>query len=394
MFSTYDINYDEFKALINKFANELNFPFEEFFIEKEESKLESGMAFLHYNIKYDDKNKNLLRLFVEIAKNQNESKREKMYSLELGFSDTPATFYFRSPDMPSPLDRWLSNCLKTIHEYKRTPFDYYFHNFPYLNHGVEGASDPTAYLFKITLFGILKNDRVKQVWIARIQHISEGDLYRSFSYAILPYGSVYWLLFPDAVGLDSGGARGGYETIEKSIKEAQKRGKIKIIDIVSSLEEFKDKFKALYPKDFEPPYRENIYERVIRMKKNDAQLVVFFTEIQRIDEEIKKQEYMPALREMRALIEELCKYICQTNGIQIKADDPNINHLSSALLENKIIDHHILSWFNAFNSVANEAAHGIDSSKVFDMNHEIKNDLFETTIKLGHHLILQLFSKV
>lgn len=58
------------------------------------------------------------------------------------------------------------------------------------------------------------------------------------------------------------------------------------------------------------------------------------------------------------------------------------------------IDPHIMSWFEAFNSIANESAHEIDSSKVFEMEHEIKKDLFDTTTKLGQHLIKQLFSKV
>ena len=130
------------------------------------------------------------------------------------------------------------------------------------------------------------------------------------------------------------------------------------------------------------------------MNKGGVELTEFIKAAQKIDDEIRKQEYMPALRDMRALVQGLSKHICKANDITIKADDPNINHLSSALLDNKIIDYHILSWFNAFNSIANEAAHGVDSSKLFDMDYDIETDLFDTTIKLGQHLIIQLFSKV
>ena len=95
--------------------------------------------------------------------------------------------------------------MKKVTEYKRTPFDYYFSDLPYLNYGKEGISDTTAYLFKVALFGILNSNNINKIWIARIQHISKGDLYRSFSYAILPSGKIDWLIFPDSVGLDSGG---------------------------------------------------------------------------------------------------------------------------------------------------------------------------------------------
>ncbi|MFZ3383135.1 MAG: hypothetical protein WA144_04340 [Candidatus Methanoperedens sp.] len=399
MFPKYDISYDEFKDMIKSFSHELNYPFEKISIKKEEYKSESNL-FIYYNAKYNDINKNHLDLFVKIVKDQNSGDvKDAKYTLELGFFDTPASFYFfhkiDDKEIPALLERWLSNCLKYIKEYKRTPFDYFFYDSPYLNYGREGDSLTTANLFKITLFGILNTNDVKQVWIARIRHIRKDDLYRSFTYAILPYEQIDWLIFPDAVGLDSGGARSGYEDIENSIKEAQKIGDIKIIDIDASIEEFQNKFEYLYPHDFELHHIEiTLYEKIVRMKKDNIQLTEFIKEIQRIDEEIIKQEYMPALRDMRALIEGICKYICRTNKIQIKSDDPNINHLSSALLEKKIIDPHILSWFNAFNSIANETAHDIDSSKIFEMEQEIKNDLFETTIKLGGHLILQLYSKV
>lgn len=192
---------------------------------------------------------------------------------------------------------------------------------------MDGVSNTTAYLFKITLFGILNTNDIKQVWVARIRHISKGDLYRSFSYAILPHGQMDWLVFPDAVGLDSGGARGGYEDIENSIREAQKIGELKIINIDASLEIFRNKFKYLYPENFESHHREVLYEKVSRMKEENIQLTEFLKEIQRIDEEIEKQEYMPAFRDMRALIEGLCKYICKIKNIEIK-ENPKITDLS------------------------------------------------------------------
>ncbi|VVB84319.1 Uncharacterised protein [uncultured archaeon] len=260
MFPKYDISYDEFKYMIKSFSHELDYPFEKISINKEEYKSDSNLA-IYYDAKYNDINKNHFSLFVEIVKDQNSGDvKDAKYTLELGFFDTPASFYFfhkiGDKEIPALLERWLSNCLKEIKEYKRTPFDYYFYDSPYLNYGMVGISNTTANLFKITLFGALNTIDIKQVWIARIRHIRKDDLYRSFSYAILPYGQIDWLIFPDAVGLDSGGARGGYEVIENSIKEAQKIGKIKIIDIDASIEEFQNKFKYLYPQDFELHHRE------------------------------------------------------------------------------------------------------------------------------------------
>jgi hypothetical protein len=401
MFPTYDISYEEFRGIIIDFSKELNINYNQISLNHQECKsVPKKDLIIIYEAEYFDETNNHIRLFIEVVKdNKNKSIINSRYSLSLGFSDTPAIFHFyhkmRDTDIPISLDRWLYSCLSEINEQKRTPFDYYFSDSPYLNYGMEGISKTTADLFKITLFGSLNTLDIKKVWIARIRHIQKGDLYRSFSYAILPYGLVDWLIFPDAVGLDSGGALAGYESIENSIKEAQKIGEINIINIDSSLEDFKNKFKYLYMDDLYPPHQfESFYESVKRMKNDDDKLNIFFTEIQRIDENIKKQEYMLVLRDMRALIEGICKHICEIKSIEIKSERPRITYLSSALVDNKIVDHHIRNWFEAFNSIANEAAHEIDSSKVFEMDREIRNDLFETTIKLGEHLIVQLISKI
>ncbi|MCZ7384696.1 MAG: hypothetical protein O8C63_08110 [Candidatus Methanoperedens sp.] len=201
MFPKYDISYDEFKDMIKSFSRELNYPFYKISINKKEYKSESNLS-VYYGAKYTDVNKNRLSLFVEIVKDQKNDVKDAKYTLELGFFDTPASFYFfhkiGDKEIPALLERWLSNCLSQIKEYKRTPFDYYFYDAPYLNYGREGDSFTTANLFKITLFGILNTADVKQLWIARIRHIRKYDLYRSFSYAILPYRQIDWLVFPDA----------------------------------------------------------------------------------------------------------------------------------------------------------------------------------------------------
>lgn len=148
-------------------------------------------------------------------------------------------------------------------------------------------------------------------------------------------------MFPDSVGLDSGGARGGYESIENSITEAQKLCEIRIIDIDASIEAFKNKFQYLYPQYFEPHKEESLYEILNRMKGDNVQLTEFLKEAQRIDEAIKKQEYMSAFRDMRAMIEGLLKHICKIKGIEVKGkgdkpDKPKIAQYSNALKENNI----------------------------------------------------------
>ncbi|MCK4795890.1 MAG: hypothetical protein KAT05_00840, partial [Spirochaetes bacterium] len=226
MFPTYDIGSNFFEEIINHFAKELNYPFSGFSISKKEYPEEKEL-FVYYNAEYGEVYENRVRLSVEIIEdNKTKEVTGGRYSLDLGFNDTPILFNFHhkigNNTTTYNLDRWLSNCIKKINDYKRTPFEYYFSDFPYLKYGIIGISDTTAYLFKVTLSGILNTNHNKQVWIIRIQHISKDDLYRSFSYAILPYGEIDWLIFPDAVGLDSGGALGGYEDIEDSIEEAQK----------------------------------------------------------------------------------------------------------------------------------------------------------------------------
>ncbi|MCK4797711.1 MAG: hypothetical protein KAT05_10030, partial [Spirochaetes bacterium] len=209
MFSTYDINYSNFNEFIKDFANKLKYPINEFSINKKEYPYETEL-FVYYTARYNDINNNQVRLSVEIVKNPKTNNIiEARYSIDLGFYDTPVLFNFYhkmgDTDYPYILIRWLFDCLNKINAYKVTPFEYYFSDFPYLKYGIRGISDTTAYLFKVTLSGILNINHDKQVWIARIRHIRKDDLYRSFSYAILPYGEIDWLIFPDAVGLDSGG---------------------------------------------------------------------------------------------------------------------------------------------------------------------------------------------
>ncbi|MCK4798764.1 MAG: hypothetical protein KAT05_15410, partial [Spirochaetes bacterium] len=339
MFPTYDISYEIFKEFVNDFAKELNYPFSEFSINKTEYPKEKEL-FVYYNAKYNDINNNYLSLNVDLVKDQkSDDVKDAKYTLQLGFFDTPASFYFfhkiGDTEMPALLERWLSNCLKEVKDYKRTPFDYYFYDSPYLNYGMVGISNTTANLFKITLFGTLNTIDIKQVWVARIRHFRNDDLYRSFSYAILPYGHIDWLIFPDAVGLDSGGARGGYRDIENSIKEAQKIGEVKIIDIDASIEELKNKFKYLYPRDLEPQHVEILYEKLTRMNKSGVEFTEFLKVAKRIDNEINNREYMLVLREMRAMIQGLGKHICKTKNIPLE-NNPNINQLSGTLLKNGV----------------------------------------------------------
>lgn len=280
MFPTHDINYDEFIEFVRIFSNELGFTFDEFSFNTEETKISESNLVVYYEAEYS-KNNNHVELFVEFVKDNNtKSVIDSRYSLTIGFFNTPAVFYFSykmgDTNIPYILDRWLSKCLMEINENKRTTFEYYFSDSPYINYGVEGASGTTADLFKISLFGSLSTIDVKKIWIARIRHISKGDLYRSFSYAILPQGLVDWLIFPNSVGLDSGGGRAGYEQIEKSIQEAQTLGEIRIIDIDASIEEFQKKFKYLYTDDFDPHNIDSLHEKVSRMKNNDDKLNNYF----------------------------------------------------------------------------------------------------------------------
>jgi len=102
---------------------------------------------------------------------------------------------------------------------------------------------------------------------------------------------------------------------------------------------------------------------------------------------------MRALRGMRALIEGLCKEICKIKGFEI-TEKPNIPKLCSILISNKIIDGHMRSWFDAFYSIANEAAHNVDSGNIIDSRPEMRNGVFNTTIEIGNLLTLQLITKI
>lgn len=391
MFPSYDFCLKDFKKGVRSFADEINLPFNNFSFEDR-----SGPEFAYYSVEYE-KNEYYIGFYVswdwDIEKRSVEN---IIYSLQLNFPDTPAHFHFFNKtdknENPPVLERWLSFCLSEINVSQQDPFEYYFHDGSYKNFGYEGYSDPTAYFFKIALSGIL-SAREDRIWVVRIRHIREDDLYRSFSYAILPDSRVDWLIFPDAVGLDSGGGRRGYEEIEACIDEAKKRADIRIIDIDASKEEFKKRFEFLYPGLSEEPAKSPLYEKVMHMISEREKVQIFLMEIQDIDGQINKQEHMRALRGMRALIEGLCKEICRINGFKIP-ENPKIPNLSGTLISNKIIDGHMRSWFDAFYSIANEAAHNVDSGNIIDPRPEMRNGVFNTTIEIGNLLILQLITKI
>ncbi|MGH9923222.1 MAG: hypothetical protein ACRD38_10755, partial [Nitrososphaerales archaeon] len=112
----------------------------------------------------------------------------------------------------------------------------------------------------------------------------------------------------------------------------------------------------------------------------------------KFEERYAAKEYPQALRDLRALVQHALEISCQKKDIDISnMKEPDINKISGLLISNNVIDGRLQSWFHAFSSIANQAAH-----RVFPSNKDLERpnltQRITVTFQLGTQLISELES--
>ncbi len=245
------------------------------------------------------------------------------------------------------------------------------------------------------LFNGLLLTQKRKVLIYKFRHMTQEDyLQRSFSYAILatPNNALnsLWIVFPDACGLDSGGAHNSYELFEKLIEKLRKKIGVDLKRYDINYREF-ELFLSKKAISFDSATREYILKpykfsmccpRILSDSEQDFNKVI---------EKFEQENYSEALRDLRAIVQQAQMNVIEKLGLKDKKPKKaNVNSLAELLKNEGQIDERIVPMFLAFSSITNVASHTTDFPSIEDMKDSIFKKRIILTIYLGLQLIEEL----
>ena len=250
-----------------------------------------------------------------------------------------------------------------------------------------GISMHGANAFIRDLRGLLRLNET--IHILKIMHIREDDNYRAFSYGIFDYKNNEWLIYPYCGSLDSGGGHVAYSYIETITKELSKKAKFNLIELTLDANDFKEKLNI--KKEFINEYNSLNYSfselSFIKTSPNWAKEIL---------DNIEKDEFIKALRDMRILINDQCKEIIRKSKLTYDFQkNDKILSIYTFLIKEGVTSSFYLKYFESFLNIANNANHALPENFWKDFkNGEIydKNEVLLSTLYLGKIIIVYLDS--
>ena len=248
------------------------------------------------------------------------------------------------------------------------------------------------------VYALLNNIRIPkggQLEVYKFNHTEDtDDYYRGFSYAFkIPseYGPFY-VVFPELGGLDSGGAHFNLDYVERLIRAAKRYGKV--VEENFYIEYTKLKLFLLVNQTRFYSYHD------VEIDQYQLPIVpgvfgrAFDKAFERFTEKFYQQNFIEALGDIRALVQDALTISCEKKGVNIKdVKDPDPNNLVGRLIKAGCLDGRFQTWTGAFTAFANIGGH----SRVFTQD-ELDNITFRRrivlTILLGVHLITELDAEV
>lgn len=256
-------------------------------------------------------------------------------------------------------------------------------------YGIPEFEEPTLTEAQLLLSGIKKCGW--DVRVIRFRHVSGGNWYRWLSYAISIPGAYQhtWIFFCRCAGLDSGGAYGSFRLFEDLIKNLGQHVKYEKYDLnYEELERFLYKYHTGFdaiPRDFELERSHSIWLNahlaLLGQDVYDAYVTVAASFDQR--------DYAGALRDMRALVQDVEKQVAISHTIAVDNHNDDISSLAGKLISENVIDGRFQVWFQAFASIANFASHG-SYPTVNDWADDVTRMRVLTTFELGKQLLIEL----
>lgn len=276
------------------------------------------------------------------------------------------------------LSKWADWVIYSFNQHRNSGgLDALFDNMPIKVYGLPNDMDWTEPELIHFINGI--NAQPQKVLIYKFRHIDPDTKYRSFSYAF--FQGSFWVFFLVVGGLDSGGAHCNLDRVEELIENINVPTYIKNKDI--DYYELKE-FLARRVAPFEPERKGEITFKLdeVNADKFGAR---FSGSYSKFLINYENEDYVQALRNLRALLQTAMEIICEQRSFEIDKKS-DINKLCSLLVKEKIIDKEMVVWYCAFTSVANTPSHK-DYSPTGD---DFSDEQLRTAILVGTQLIAGL----
>jgi hypothetical protein len=320
-------------------------------------------------------------------------------SLSIDFQEGVAPYYFQEKidyiaghsDFLCRWAAWAVFRFKEAHE--KVTLNSIFHEAEIRVYGIPGYCDPAEGEADLLFHGILTKQKGKVI-IYRFRHVEppSGYLCRSFSYAVWvnPGGSPpFWVTFPDNCGLEGGRSRSTHHHFEKLIAMLKRKLEVEIkrFDVpYSELETFLLKNST----GFFSVFRDNDVDSLLHYHGPSEVLKGSEEELEKFKESFQRKEYPQALRDLRALVQQAQENVAKLKELDCSSvQDPDVNKLGAFLIEKKVLDGRLRSWFSAFTSIANLASH-----RNFPTIEDMRDKVLRTRILLTFHLGVQLLEEL
>lgn len=294
---------------------------------------------------------------------------------------------FRKGENPPEIWKWVSEGIQEFHEKKNKD------KLKFMlgeNSQVYGASG-TWYgrdKFGALLKGMVSLE-VDDIIVYRIGYVG-GSGFQAYSHAILFFGQ--WLLFRDFGGKGSGGAEWRLEYVNEIIEKLRKYADIHLIEFHVDHEYFSKRIKELDPtvSENEKDSRNFVLQQLKQIRLPDEVEDKYKLEVEEIEKEISEHQYMRALRDLRAVMEDSGEYLCKINELELP-EKRYLKDIIHVLIENKIIYGRLKPLYDGFYSIASEGSH-----KVFlkESDQPYINEIQKSTINLGKSLLLSIWRKI
>jgi hypothetical protein len=234
--------------------------------------------------------------------------------------------------------------------------------------------------------------------VMRFRHITRqgAEIGVRFSYVL--HVSHTWVVFPDIAGLSGGASRGAYVSIEKTISDlvsdnievfhydydysAFMRYVARHANFLGNSWDLIDKREELI--DF--------YLSVMVAPAPGEAEPRFKAEIEKINDKIWNDQYPEALRDQRALLQDALQELLKRRKLDF-SDGSKISHLAGILIEHRILEPRLKSWFDAYPAFANSSAHRIYPTKE-ELEDEVVRSRVRVTISIGKHLLYEVLGAI
>jgi len=302
------------------------------------------------------------------------------YSQKINFLKTHSDF----------LSRWVAWAIHNYRlQYEKVNLTALFREIDMHVYSIPGYSSTTDREAVLLFNGILATQKDKVI-IYKFRHVPPDYYLRNFSYAVHVHPIKYQdfiVFFPFNCGLDSGGSRSTYRHFKSLIEMINEKIDVEIIRYDIQYNEL-EKYLLKNAIGFPSLYNEYTLTPLWHISGPAKVLKGSEISFKNFKNRLEEKKYPQALRDLRALVQQALENVINYFNLD-GASLNNINQLSSFLINKQLLDGRLLSWFNAFTSIANIASHK-DYPTKNDMSNYVLQERIILTFYLGLHLLKEL----